>query len=55
MLHLGKDDIVRAILAEMKAKVMEATPATRADDEARVVYLSNVLRTFTAEPSLPLI
>lgn len=47
--------IVGALLAEMKAKLLNATPETRAHDDAAVLLLSGVLRTFTAEPSLPAI
>lgn len=41
-----RQEIVRAILAEMRAKLAER-------DEAAVLYFSQVLATFTQVPSLP--
>lgn len=41
-----RQEIVRAILAEMRAKLAER-------DEAGVLYFSQVLSTFTQAPSLP--
>ncbi len=41
-----RDEIVKALLAEMRAKLAER-------DEAGVLCLSNILATFTAEPSIP--
>lgn len=41
-----RQEIVRAILAEMRAKLEQG-------NEPGVLCLSNILTTFTAEPSLP--
>lgn len=51
--HAGRDQIVRAILAEMKFKIMTATPETRRDSDAAVLLLSQTLMTFTGEYALP--
>ncbi len=51
---MGKrDEIVKAILAEMKQKLLTATPETRERSDAEILFLSQTLMTFTAEPALP--
>lgn len=48
-----REEIVRACLAEMRAKLEGATPQTRRDDDAAILLYSGIIKTFTAEPSLP--
>lgn len=45
--------IVRELQAEMRARLMSATPATRRDDDAAILLFSNVLKALTAEPAIP--
>lgn len=53
MSEATRNQIVKAILDEMKAKVLAATPETRASDDASILYLSGVLATFTMVPINP--
>lgn len=48
-----KDEIVRALLAEMREKLMAARPETRRANDASILLLSGIMATFTAEPAWP--
>lgn len=50
---MSKDEIVRALIDEMRCKLMSATHETRADDDAAILLLSGVLATFTVEQAMP--
>lgn len=51
---MDRDEIVRALMAEMRAKLESATPLTRASDDASILFLSGVLATFTRVPANPI-
>ena len=48
-----RGEIVKALLAEMRAVLLSATPETREDCNARLVMYSGILATFTPEQSQP--
>lgn len=48
-----RDTIVRALLAEMKAKLISRAPDNYSETDASILLFSNILTTFAAEPALP--
>lgn len=48
-----REEIVRACLAEMRAKLAGATPETRQEADAAILLYSGILATFKAEQILP--
>lgn len=48
-----REEMIRALLAEMREALRNATPQTRVDADYRIGFLSERVNTLTLEMSLP--